>query len=242
MTPMPSTVHAAHRPIRAGRDIGLDMLPVDLLVGELAHQVPGNGAAELPTGLLTQPNHVGEELLTGHIGMSVEEGAARVPDDGQIVAQAMLDRIIAQDERPTEVGLPPLEDRAEVAEHYVVGSDDPVGWVLTEGLQRIRPRTNDALVPMPVDVEQLRRKVPDGVTCFALGDSGDDESTLLDVREQLCCLVLRGEQSFRPQLFIFDRTAHHEIVSAVPLWQAPPDLTVQSAEGLRRIDSDTEAF
>ena len=108
-------------------------------------------------------DHVVEELLAGHLGVRLEEVSAGPPHDREVVAQAVLDGVVAQHEGASEVGLPPLEDRPEVAEHHVVVGDDPVRRVLVVGLQGVRAGPDDPLVPVPVDAEQVGRQVPDGV-------------------------------------------------------------------------------
>jgi hypothetical protein len=122
--------------------------------------------------------------FAGDLRVAFEEAFARREDRGQIVPQAVLDRVVAEDEGPPEVGLVLLEDRSEVGEHDVVRADHPVRRVLPVRLQRVRPRAHDPLVPVPGRTEQLVRQIPDPVTDRPLALAGRDESALLDLREE----------------------------------------------------------
>src|ERR1700728_2093721 len=68
----PGRIQAAHRMGVAGRDITLYLAATDLLVRELAHQMAGDRAGEIPAILLGEPHDVRVQLLAGDVGMAVE--------------------------------------------------------------------------------------------------------------------------------------------------------------------------
>src|SRR3954471_17064341 len=57
----------------------------------------------------------------------------------------MLARVVTEHEGAAEVGLPPVEDRADIAEHDVVVGDDEVRRILPVRLQRVSSRPRDRL-------------------------------------------------------------------------------------------------
>src|SRR5438128_1046937 len=71
-------VRTPHRGVVAGGDVGLEVGAVDLLVRELADEVPGNGAAEGEARSLRLLDHEGEQLVAGALGMLVEVPTAEV--------------------------------------------------------------------------------------------------------------------------------------------------------------------
>ena len=85
--------------------------------------------------------------------MVVEVVAARLPDPRQRVAKGELVRVVAEDERPTEVRFPFLEDRPQVQKRDVVFGDDAVRWMFLERLQGVLTGAHDAPMPMPGDTE-----------------------------------------------------------------------------------------
>ena len=126
-----------HRSVTARGDVGLDPVPVDGLMRELADQVAGDLAAELPPVAFGQLRDVGVQLLAGHLGPGSEERLASVEHDGQGVAQALFDGVGAQDEGAAEVGFPAVEHRSEVAKDDVVDVDQPVGRVFAKEQQSV---------------------------------------------------------------------------------------------------------
>ena len=66
-----------------------------------------------------------EQLGAGDVGVVVEVVAPGLPHPRQRIADGELVRVVAEHEGPAEVGLPLLEDRAEVEEHDVVVGDRP---------------------------------------------------------------------------------------------------------------------
>jgi hypothetical protein len=103
-------------------------------------------------------------------------------------------RIVTEHVRAAEVGLPPLEDRADIAEHDVVVGDHQVGRILPVRLQGVLPRPNDSLVPMPADAEHVRGQIPDLVGQLLLANACADHSAALDLGEQLRPLILGVEE------------------------------------------------
>jgi hypothetical protein len=69
-------VQPTHRVIASGGDVGLDVVAGDLLVRELADQVPGNLTAELPARLLGEFGYLCVELRAGDVRMRFEESPA----------------------------------------------------------------------------------------------------------------------------------------------------------------------
>ena len=205
MADMAVPVRPAHRLVAARRDVGLDLIARDLLVRELAHQVPGDGAAERPPVRLGQPGHVREQLLAGDVLVRLEEPAARAEHDRQRVPQPQLDRVVAEHVGPAEVGLPLLEDGPEVQEHDVVRGDLAVRRVVLVRLQGVRPGPHDPLVPVPADPEHLGGQVPDRVARLDLVDAGRDDAARLDGGEQLGRLGLRVQQPGGPQILVLDQ-------------------------------------
>ena len=114
----------------------------------------------------------------------------------------MLARVAAEHERAPEVGLPLIEDRAEVEEHDVVVGDDAVRRVLPVGPQRVLPRPHDSLVPVPLDAEHLRRQIADLVGQLLLTDAGAEHAGALDLGEQLRRLILGIEEHFDAEVLI----------------------------------------
>ena len=153
--------------------------------------MPGDGSAVFPARLPGKGGDVLEQLLAGDIGLSLEERVAGLEDDRQRGTQPMLDRVVAEDEGPAEVGLPALEDRPEIAEGDVVLADDPVRRVLPVGLQRVRARADDPLVPVPADPEHVRRQVADRVAGGRFAHPRRDQAALFDGTEQVRRLSLR---------------------------------------------------
>ena len=194
------------RPVRSVRRIGCltparcrtRPVALDQLVRELADQMSGDRPAELPTRVVAQPHDVIEQLGARHVRVRIEVLASLRPDPRQVVAQRVLDRIVAEYERPPEVGLPAFEDRAEVAEQDVVVGDDPVRRVLPVGLQRVLPRPHDSLVPVAFDTEHLRGQVPDLVGQLRLPNAGSNHAAALDLGEQLRRLILGIEEHLGP--------------------------------------------
>src|ERR1700722_6525913 len=201
-------VPPAHRLVAAGSDVGLYLLALDLLVRELAHPAPRDLAAERPPGVAGQLHHVRVQLLAGDVRTRLEEPPPGVEDDRQRVPQPRLDRIVPEHERPAEVGLPLLENRAEVAEGNVVVGDPAVRRVRPVRLQGVRAGPDDPLVPVLVHAEHLGRQVPDLVARLDLADARRDDPARLDGREQLRRLGLRVEQPGRANVLVQNGERH----------------------------------
>lgn len=185
MAAAPGLVGAPQRGVVARRDVRLHVRAVDGLVRELADQVPGVPAAQLPPGVRRQPLDLGVQPLAGDVRVALEEAAPGREDLGQVVAQPLLDRIVAEHERPPEVGLVLLEDRPEVGEHDVVGADHPVRRILLVRHQCVRPRAHDPLVPVSGRAEQFVRQIADPVADRPLALPWGNQPARLDLREQL---------------------------------------------------------
>ena len=149
-----------------------------------------------------------EELLAGDVRVGLEPFAPGGPDHRQGVPERELDRVVAKHEGAAEVGLPLLEDGAEIAEHDVVRADDPVWRVLPVGLQRVGPGPHDALVPPAPDPEHVRGQVADRVAGLPLPDPRRDQPALLDLSEQLSRLGLGIQQPGDPRVLVLPQFRH----------------------------------
>ncbi|GAB7105521.1 hypothetical protein JCM4814A_38350 [Streptomyces phaeofaciens JCM 4814] len=178
---------------------------VDPRVRELADQMAGVPAAQLPPGLGGQPLHLGVQLLARDVGRVGEEPLAGGEGLRQVVPQPVLDRVVAEDEGPPEVGLVLLEDRPEVGEHDVVRTDHPVRRVLPVRLERVRPGPHDPLVPVPGGAEQFVREIPDAVADRPLPGPRHHQAAPVDLREQPNGLRLCVQQPCRTRGFVVIR-------------------------------------
>ena len=120
----------------------------------------------------------------------------------------MFDSVIAEHERAAEVSLPVLEDGAEVAKHDVVSANHPIRRVPPVGLQRVRSRAHDPLVPIAVHAEHLRCQIADRVARLRLAHPGSNDSALRHCREQLNRLGLRVEQPGGPGILVVNQHGH----------------------------------
>ncbi len=111
--------------------------------------MPGDRAAELEALGLRDIDDVVEQLGTGDVGMAVEVVPPGLPHPRQRVTHRELVRVVAEHERAAEVGLPLLEDRAEVQERDVAVGDHPIRGMLLERLQGVLAGPHDAPMPMP---------------------------------------------------------------------------------------------
>jgi len=95
----------------------------DLLVRELADQMPGDRGTELPSTLSGKVDDMGIELRPGDVGMCMKVIAAALPHRLESVAECDLGGVVTEDVGATEVRFPRLEDRAEVEEGDGVGEE-----------------------------------------------------------------------------------------------------------------------
>ena len=176
---------------------------------ELADQMAGDGPAELPARVVTEIHDVVEQFGARDVGVRVEVLPPLRPHPRQVVAQRVLALVVAEHERAPEVGLPPIEDRAEIAEHDVVVGDGAVRRILPVGLQRVLPRTHDSLVPVPLDAEHLDGQIADLVGQLALADACTDHAAALDLVEQLLRPILGIEEHFGAEVLVRLRRVAH---------------------------------
>lgn len=166
------------------------------------------------------------QLLAGDVGGVGEEALACREDHRQVVAQSVLDRVVAEDEGPAEVGLVLLEDRPEVGEDDVVLADHPVRRVLPVRLESVGAGADDPLVPVPGGAEEFVGQVTDPVTDRPLPLPWCDQSALLDLREEPGRLGLGVQQSCRACEFVVRHAADRRSRVRSPAtgmgWQSPP--------------------
>src|SRR5271169_466250 len=125
-----------------------------------------------------------EQLGAGDIRVILEIVAAGLPHSWQRVADGVFVRIAAEYERPSEVGLPLLEDRAQVQERDVAVGDHPIRRVLPKRLQSVLAGPHNPPMPVLGDTQHLRRQVADLVRQFLLTDTGADHAASLDLVEE----------------------------------------------------------
>ena len=138
--------------------------------------------------------------------VAVEVVAARLPHPRQRVAHGELVRVVAEDERATEVRLPFLEDRPQVQERDVVFGDHAVRWMLLERLQGVLTGPHDAPMPVPaLTPSRSAARSRDLVGQFLLADTRADQPTLFDLVEQLRGLGLGIQQPLRADTLVGHR-------------------------------------
>lgn len=106
----------------------------------------------------------------------------------------MLAVLVAQHERPPDVGLPLGDHRPEVDEDDVVGADPAVGRVLEVGLQGVLARAHHPLVPVLRGPEHLRAQVAHRAADLGLPRPRGDEASPPDLGEQLLRALLDPDQ------------------------------------------------
>src|ERR1700722_4763406 len=127
----------------------------DPLVGKLPDQMSGHWSAKLPAEFLPQRFDVVEELACGDFGSLVEISFALSKCLADIAFHFALQGVRAQNKRPTKIGLPMLEDRAQVQKENVISSDHQIRRIVIIGKQGILARANDALMPIGGDAIHL---------------------------------------------------------------------------------------
>jgi hypothetical protein len=148
------------------------------------------------------------QLLARDVGVLIEVSTPDVEDPGQCVAQALFDRIVAQDESAAVVALLVCDHGADVADHDVVLADCPVRQARAQGAHGVRPGSNDSSVPVTIRAEQVGRQVTDRIAGRDLLDTGRDETALAERSEQLFRLRLSRQQSLGPDRLVLDRLSH----------------------------------
>ncbi|KAJ6441521.1 FAD dependent oxidoreductase superfamily protein [Purpureocillium lavendulum] len=189
----PVLAHAVHRVDAPLGNVQGDLVARDPLVGERADDVARDGGAKLPPlgAHLVAGDAV--ELLARHVGPLAEAVPHAAPERLEGVAQALLGRVVAEDKGAAKVGLPGLEDGAQVDDEDVVGLHDAVGRVLLKGTQRVGPAAHDALVPVRAHAVPPLAELVDGVAELLLRHARPDE-VALDLGEERRRLGLRVEE------------------------------------------------
>src|SRR5271163_3129430 len=130
-------VLASHQFVRSGHDVPLDGISGDLLVRKLPDQVAGDAVAPLETLVASHPDDVVEQFGARNVGVTFKIVTPGPPHPRERIADRDLVRIVAQHERAPEVSLPLLENRAQVAEHDIVGGDHAIRRPFSERLQSV---------------------------------------------------------------------------------------------------------
>ena len=201
-------------------------VPDDLLVRELPEQMPGDRAAELEALGVRQFDDVVVQLGAGDSRVAVEVVAPGLPHPRQGVAHGELVRVVAEHEGAAEVGLPLLEDRAQVQERDVALGDHPVRRMLLERLQGVLTGPHDAPMPVRLDPEQFGGQVADLVGQLLLADARADQSAALDLVEQLRGLGLCIKKPFSAGVFVGHRIDATAGCQAVLREVGPPRLAL----------------
>lgn len=134
--------------------------------------------------------------------MGLEVGATALEDVSEIVAEAELVGVAADDPGAPVVGFPSIEHGSEVDERDVVRFDDPVRRVSRIGEQRVGAGSHDPLVPVALHPEQVSGKFGDGVGGFGLAHPRPDDPSGFDRCEQLPRPLLGNEQLPCPVLLV----------------------------------------
>ena len=165
----------------------------------------GNRAAEFEALGVRQFDDVVVQLGAGDLRVAVEVGAPGLPHPRQGIAHGELVRVVAEHVGAAEVGLPLLEDRAQIQECDVALRDHPVRRMLLERLQGVLARPHDASMPVCSDPEQFGSQVPDLVGQLLLTHTRSDQPAALDLLEQLRGLGLCVKKPFSAGVFVGHR-------------------------------------
>jgi hypothetical protein len=118
------------------------------LVGKLADEVPGDGAAKLPAVFFCERDGMSIELICCDFRILLEEALAIGECAGYIVAHLELRGVRSNDKGAAEVRFVLLKDRAEIDEENFIRAKGVIGRILSVRQQRIGAGANDSLVPV----------------------------------------------------------------------------------------------
>src|ERR1700742_3618991 len=147
----PLFVQRAHRQVALGMNVERHLIVCDPFVRKLPDQMSGDRSPKLPVVFPGQRFNIVEEFTAGNAGVIVEELLTVRERRLYVLAHLEFQWIGAENEGPSKVCLPLLEDRAKVEEKDVVFTNGVVRRIVGVRKERILPGTNDSLVPVGRD-------------------------------------------------------------------------------------------
>src|SRR5277367_1787424 len=128
---------------------------------------------------------------------------------GNVVAKLQLRWVGAENKRSSKIGLPLLEDRAQIQKKNVIHAHGQVGRVLFIRRKRIAPGANDALVPVSGNSKHLLGEIVDVLVQLAFQDVGANETASFHRMEEVVRFGLSLQQGRRAVRYRFVHAAQN---------------------------------